>query len=70
MTYKDHGKVAEIFRAHLEDADDITLPITDEDCHPYDALTALVDDLAAYMQKDNPRFNRDKFYIGCGIGIV
>lgn len=70
MTYKDHGKVAEIFRAHLENADGITLPIKDEDCHPYNVLTALVDDYAKYAAKDNPRFDRDKFYIGCGIGIV
>jgi hypothetical protein len=70
MTYKDHGEIALIFRKHLTAADGIELPIKDELVHPYHAITALLDDVADYCYKDNPKFDRDKFYIAAGIGLV
>lgn len=62
MTYADHGNIADIFRRHLENAesDDVS----------YNALTGALDDIANYCQKDNPKFDRDKFMIAAGIRIV
>ena len=70
MTYKDHGEIALILKSHLQTADGIELPIKSEDDHPYHFLTALVEDIADYCEEDNPRFNRDRFMIAVGIGIV
>lgn len=62
MTYKDHGEIALIFHKHLDDA---------KDHEPtYIALTDLMEDVMNYCQRDNTRFDRDKFMIGAGIGIV
>jgi len=70
MTYKNHGEIAAIFKRHLENADSVELPIKSEDDHPYNFLTALVEDIAAYCYRENPRFDRDRFMIGTGIGLV
>jgi hypothetical protein len=65
MTYKDHGELALILREHLDKH-----MRTEGHWSAYDALTALVDDIADYCERDNPRFDRDRFMIGTGIGIV
>jgi hypothetical protein len=70
MTYKDHGEIALIFRKHLAAVDGIELPIKDESSHSYHAITAMLDDVANYCYHDNPKFDRDKFYIAAGIGLV
>jgi hypothetical protein len=65
MTYRDHGELALILREHLDRAFD-----PEGSCSAYDALTGLVDDIADYCERDNPRFDRDRFMIATGIGIV
>lgn len=64
MTYKDHGEIADIFRRHITSYDDHM------EAEEINAITAVLDDIADYCQRDNPRFNRDRFMIGAGIGIV
>ena len=36
----------------------------------YDAAYDMATDLANVYEKDNPRFNRDKFFEACGMGGV
>lgn len=65
MTYKDHGEIALIFRKHLS-----LTPLSDDPDVAHDAITGVLDDVADYCERDNPRFDRDRFMIGAGIGIV
>lgn len=65
MTYKDHGEIALIFRKHLDEALD-----TEGGWRSHEAISGVLDDVADYCYQDNPKFDRDKFMIATGIGIV
>ena len=35
----------------------------------YDAAYDMATDLANVCEKDNPRFDRDRFFVACGLGL-
>jgi hypothetical protein len=57
MTKKDYQKIASIIK------DRVGLQRTDW----YTEMFMLASDIARMLQEDNPRFNREKFLITCGV---
>ena len=55
MTRKDYVEVARIIHAHADSLSD-------------SALYSLVQSFADYMETDNPRFQRTRFYDACLTG--
>jgi hypothetical protein len=56
MSKKDFDELAELVRSR-QDVDDVT----------YASRVAFAEALADFCEKRNPRFDRERFFVACGI---
>ena len=61
MTRKDYVLIAEVIKTQIE----LSLKF-DEDDSRYGAEN-IAYDLASKLSQDNPRFDRDRFLVACGV---
>lgn len=57
MTRKDYEKMARVILAHRKDDDGTASP----------TIASIADSLACLCEADNPRFNRARFFLACGL---
>lgn len=68
MTKKQFQAVADLFNDAMEDMTDYSHMDTGYIVGRAAGIEAMAQDMADYFQKENPRFDREKFLDACGMG--
>jgi hypothetical protein len=61
MTRKDYVQIAQVFALHMQVANEMGAGDQQE------VIEDLAGDMAHMLHRDNPRFDRDKFLVACGV---
>lgn len=63
MTKKDYMAIAAILKSRRD-----SLMASTGRVRPEDVIDGITDQMALMMQRDNPRFDRERFLAACGFG--
>lgn len=64
LTRKHYHSIAEIFKQNLEEIKPIDSMLAQ---YGWACIACVAEELADYFEKDNPRFDRDRFLEACGV---